>query len=424
MTKQTVRHRLLAALELFVLVAACSRAESAFAQSAAEVQFTEPQPSQSATPEPVPTADGIGTVALVSGKANVRHGEVVTTNGKPEIQYSDAYERDLGPNDSIAPGDVIVTGGDSYLKIYYKDDSIMDVGPNSSLKVVRFDQGQTTRNIEFMIVEGKVRTLVTRTLGRGSSYRVGTPISSMSVHGTEWVTHAYQSEGQHRTDVTVLEGKVVVNVPRAGGSTAESVAVTPGRAFSGVGNGGTVSKFAVFKLTAPQMENMIALIPSIETKRGGAASITAALPGTGINTGRAPPGPTETASGEPVIAARGVAGSNPANAAIAQNPNAPATGATTVGGLPFKTIGGASGATAFLPRSGSKPGGGGPSPASIGATPGSPGGVAATAATAVSRPAAASVAAPPAAAAIKPHPVHPEHPHANKPGNNRDGTKH
>ena len=233
-------------------------------------------------------AQSAGTVALISGEASIRHGNVTLTP-EPSVTYTDTTDRQLGPNDNIAPGDVIVTGDDSYLKIYYKDDSIMDVGPNTTIKVSTFVVSGSQRNIAFDLVDGKVRTLVTRSLDTGNSYRVSTPISSMSVHGTEWVTHCFRENNQTRLDVTVLEGKVVVDAPRNAHST-ESIPVTPGRAYAAVGSGGMVTKYNVAKLSTSQIADMIAMIPGIETKRSTVAA--SQLPGTGLG-GSAPPGPTD-----------------------------------------------------------------------------------------------------------------------------------
>lgn len=334
-----------------------------------------------------------GTVALVSGKAWIRHGEI-NLSGTPGVVYTDKSVRELGPNDPIAPGDLVHTSDDTYLKIYYKDDSIMDIGPNSTFKVTRFQVGPNVRNIAFQLLGGKLRTLVTRSLEPGNSFRVMTPISSMGVHGTEWVTHSYLQNNQYRTDVTVLEGKVVVDIPKAGSGgrprQTESVAVTPGRSYSGIGVNGTVSKYNVAKLTAPQISEMMAMIPNIETKRiGPATTVTAAsLPGTGL-TGAQPPGPpgaNEAQSFSQNSIIRNVPIANRGTASI-NSGSAPAISALA-------------GNAAFMPQgSGSRPGGAGGAGPSLPGAPAAPTsggavGSASTAATAVIRQGSAALVKP------------------------------
>ncbi|MBI3542153.1 MAG: FecR domain-containing protein [Deltaproteobacteria bacterium] len=267
--------------------------------------------------ESVSSADQIspdqaaGTIALISGKAWVRHGEIniptpeAETRVAPGISYSDSSNRDPGPNDHVQAGDIIVTAEDSYLKIYYRDDSIMDVGPNTVFKVSTFTMTGRSRQIYFTLLQGKVRTLVTRALEADSHYRVHTPTSAMGVHGTEWVTNSYYAGGQYRTDVTVLEGKVVVDLPRSvygnERSQMDQVALLPGRTLSALGGGGAVAKYSTFKLNPEQIQELAAMVPNIETKRVGAIAAYNApmLPGVSVN-GRAPSAasPTEAPGSE------------------------------------------------------------------------------------------------------------------------------
>jgi hypothetical protein len=228
-----------------------------------------------------------GTVALVSGKAFLRHGDVTLTDGKPEARFHDNYEKELGPNDPVYSGDVVITKTDSALKIYFKDDSIMDVGPDSTFKIDQFYQGSKSRTVSFKMLYGKIRTLVTRALQHGSSFRVATAVGTMGVRGTEWVTHAYLDRNTYKTDVTVLEGKVVIDVQKMGISgkiITVPVVVTPGQSFSGSGLQGVVQRYNVTRLTAPQLEHVASIVPQTETSHGGVAGVPASakIAGTGV----------------------------------------------------------------------------------------------------------------------------------------------
>jgi hypothetical protein len=228
-----------------------------------------------------------GTVALVSGKAFLRHGDVTLTAGKPEARFHDNYERELGPNDPVYSGDIVITKADSALKIYFKDDSIMDVGPDSTFKIDQFFQASRSRTVSFKMLYGKIRTLVTRALQHGSSFRVATAVGTMGVRGTEWVTHAYIDRNVYKTDVTVLEGKVVIDVKKMGVSgkmITVPVVVTPGQSFSGSGAQGVVQRYNVTRLTPPQLEHVASIVPQTEAGHGGVAGVPASskIAGSGV----------------------------------------------------------------------------------------------------------------------------------------------
>ena len=129
-------------------------------------------------------AEQAGTIAIIEGNAYAQKGEIYYTRppAGAEIkvnqfgQYKDAKpapayvkweqntRRHLKSNDTIEEGEIIQTMGDGWLKILFKDDSLMDIGPAAMLQVQKFTGAGKQRNVLFKLLYGKVRSVVARPL--------------------------------------------------------------------------------------------------------------------------------------------------------------------------------------------------------------------------------------------------------------------
>lgn len=211
----------------------------------------------------------IGRVAIVSGKVFIRHN-----NGTASTR--------VVSNEPLKELDQLITEANGYAKVYYFDDSIMDIGPNSTLTIEQFKQNNETRNIAFKMLYGKIRTLVTKKLVGDSSYRVSTPVSTMGVRGTEFVVHSYLPENQSvnslpKTDITCLEGKVAIDINKSvGGNTNQTILITPGQSFAGSLTNQAAVQFSVSKLTVPQLQQMSNVLPNDLSKVFNASKPSAA----------------------------------------------------------------------------------------------------------------------------------------------------
>lgn len=99
----------------------------------------------------------------------------------------------LSPGASVSEGDRIVTGGDGYVGITMRDDTLLTLGPNASLKLDKYAFDPKTHEGGFLGSLGKgVLSVVTGLLPRHKpeQFAVRTRISTMGVRGTEFVIDA------------------------------------------------------------------------------------------------------------------------------------------------------------------------------------------------------------------------------------------
>jgi hypothetical protein len=106
-----------------------------------------------------------------------------------------------------------VTGADSTAKLLLKDQSVIDVSPNTSFRIESLDDGAAPdRKAEVQADFGQVRASVNRKLSQKGKFLLRTPSTLMAVRGTEWVAASTPNKGGNQTkeSVTVLGGKVEV----------------------------------------------------------------------------------------------------------------------------------------------------------------------------------------------------------------------
>jgi hypothetical protein len=115
-------------------------------------------------------------------------------------------ERHAAVNDNLFDGETVTTGSDSSLKMIFKDDSVVDVGAGSKFKITHFESSENWRQGTFSLLYGKIRALVTKSLGNKSSFKVNTSTALMGVRGTELVV-----ESGKGTKLTVISGEVGVS---------------------------------------------------------------------------------------------------------------------------------------------------------------------------------------------------------------------
>ena len=159
------------------------------------------------------TADGGHRCARLGGP--LRKGQInlptpdQAESNPPSVQYDDEVGRELGSQRPVKPG-VVVTGDDSYLDLLQRR---LDHGrrPNTVFKVEELSRPPTASERSCSRCSGKVRTLVTRSLDGGSSYRGNA--HELDGRARHRVGHQPYPFNGHSTDV-VLEGKVVVDMPK------------------------------------------------------------------------------------------------------------------------------------------------------------------------------------------------------------------
>ncbi|MBI2606960.1 MAG: FecR domain-containing protein [Deltaproteobacteria bacterium] len=121
-----------------------------------------------------------------AGKIAVVNGEVRIISSKPGDKG-----RITKPGDAIANDDTIQTASGASAKVLFSDQSMIDVGSNSSFKVSDYAlKAGEDRTGTFSLLYGKIRSLITKKVGPQGKveYRAGGAV--MGVRGTEFVVDA------------------------------------------------------------------------------------------------------------------------------------------------------------------------------------------------------------------------------------------
>jgi hypothetical protein len=126
--------------------------------------------------------------ALAQGYAGV----VKTSKGSASVERSGA-QVDLAPGSQLFEGDRILTGSDGYVGITMRDDTLLTLGPRTTMKLDSYAFDPKTHDGNFLasLTKGML-SVVTGLIARRSpeSFLVKTRISTMGVRGTEFIVEA------------------------------------------------------------------------------------------------------------------------------------------------------------------------------------------------------------------------------------------
>jgi hypothetical protein len=147
-------------------------------------------------------AQNVAVVKVLKGEANV------LTVGKT-IK--------LNINDWVKSGDVVKTAEKSFVKLIFIDKSQMNIGPNSEMKIAKY-QGDEAGVID--LVKGKIRSQVTKDyLQNGKSkLLIKTPNAVMGIRGTDFLI----STNGKTTSAVLFEGTVVFNKLETAGNLSNT----------------------------------------------------------------------------------------------------------------------------------------------------------------------------------------------------------
>jgi hypothetical protein len=161
-----------------------------------------------------------GSYAAISATAVGVAGQSVGTGGRPEAWHAGTVlnviqdsvlqrqgrgaETALKVGDGIDTGDIIMTKQNGRLRIVLSDGSLLNIGPSSSLKIVRFDLQPPQTQIE--LTSGRMRVRAVQLSQSSSSRTVQTPTAIAWVAGPDLIIEAHPNA----TTVLCIEGSAVV----------------------------------------------------------------------------------------------------------------------------------------------------------------------------------------------------------------------
>jgi hypothetical protein len=222
-------------------------------------------------------------------------GQYQDSNPAPAfVKWLQNTRRHLKPNDTIEEGEIIQTTGTGFVKILFKDDSLMDIGPEGLIQVQKFKLQNNERSVFIKLLYGKIASIVAKPLSGPQSYQVATPSALMGVRGTEFLVHVHgsssdlESQTRPRTDVVCLHGQVSVDVAKhtdKGLVYYQPVVVNPGAVFSSEGFHGLGQTTTVRMLPQSEMRTLVAQTSPQVNVHGTVVSSApppSHLPGTGV----------------------------------------------------------------------------------------------------------------------------------------------
>jgi hypothetical protein len=129
----------------------------------------------------------------------------------------------------VFAGDTITAGPDSRAKIVMSDKNILNISPDSKIKIEKYTNDQAAgRNVELKVEYGKVRATVEQKYdGDKNKFNIKTPTAVAGVRGTDFITGFNAANRQ--TSVITFSGMVAVGTPGPGGQIQNPVFVRPGQ---------------------------------------------------------------------------------------------------------------------------------------------------------------------------------------------------
>jgi hypothetical protein len=166
-------------------------------------------------------------LVAAAARAEGPAGSVAALEGNAEVLHPGAAWTPLGVGDPVKVGDQLRTQADAKLKVVFQDDSVLTVGPASTLAVTEQTVGAAPVS-SFSLLVGSLRALVTERYAKpGARFEVETPTAIAGVRGTGFIAQ-YDPTGEETTIVGLYDTTLV----RAHDDTAagHEVRVGPGEA--------------------------------------------------------------------------------------------------------------------------------------------------------------------------------------------------
>lgn len=149
---------------------------------------------------PVWAQDGVGIVSAVEGKVEVLSGETASIGPT-------GWEA-LHLRDDVYAKDIIRTGERSRTQVAFEDQSILNVGPATQVRVEKYLSGNAGESpvAIFNLLRGAVRAVVSPLIGKNARFEIHTRTTVAGVRGTDFFVRLVGNE----TEITTVEGAVAV----------------------------------------------------------------------------------------------------------------------------------------------------------------------------------------------------------------------
>jgi hypothetical protein len=141
--------------------------------------------------------------------AAAQFGTFIVVKGKVFIENPKGERTEAKTKSVIYPGDTIISEADSSAKIVLSDRNVINVHPNTKLKIEKYSNESNDKNVDIRVIEGTSRFDVNEKYdGKTTKFEVKTTVAVVGVRGTKFVVS--HDSSSNTTVVTTIEGKVEV----------------------------------------------------------------------------------------------------------------------------------------------------------------------------------------------------------------------
>jgi hypothetical protein len=135
------------------------------------------------------------------------HGVFMVVKGNVNLTNNQALIKKVKVGDKVVPGDLVETAIDSRAKIVMTDRNVINISPETKLKIEKYENNGEDKNVEMNLLEGKVRNNVEQKYdGEKNKFIVKTPTAVAGVRGTQFFTSF--DPNTKLTSVVTLRGAV------------------------------------------------------------------------------------------------------------------------------------------------------------------------------------------------------------------------
>lgn len=134
-------------------------------------------------------------------------GLVMITKGHVQILKMKEAPMPTKIGEKIYPLDTIITGKDSVAKIVMSDRNIVNILPDTRVRIDQYISEVRDKNVRLSLIQGKIRTNVEQKYdGVRNHFEIKTPNAIVNVRGTQFITS--YNKALHSTEVITLRGEV------------------------------------------------------------------------------------------------------------------------------------------------------------------------------------------------------------------------
>jgi hypothetical protein len=141
------------------------------------------------------------------GSAEESYGLLMIVKGQVQIVKQKTAPVNAKVGGKVFPQDTIVTGKDSRAKIVMHDRNIINVLPETKLRIDQYISNLKEKNVRLSLLEGKVRANVEQKYDDDENkFEIRTPSAVAGVRGTQFMTSYKRSTNM--TGITTFRGEV------------------------------------------------------------------------------------------------------------------------------------------------------------------------------------------------------------------------